>query len=612
MKIADPGQDISVSGTTSTGPGRCLAEACSTRRSSAIGLCLNPSIATFFPFVDITTPIAPFYDKLIASSQLCSLTQHLRKPGISSMATKLARTPFLCSRCLRPSGRRIDTRIHPARRRFYSSDRPTEATEAPSPDQRKDEPPKEKGAMSRRLEEATEEALLTGGRAGRRAVEDAGFSEELRERLLDKVQTAQFRSKYASAFAEASMPGAAGEGTRAMVTAKPWTGEESQPDAVLRMLDDARKPLKPEMRGKFQTPPVDMRIRKELRTSPGQRAADARERASTYTGMGLKEGSGLSAKEREEMRQEFRERFAAAARAVPTSISGIESLANERIEDAIARGQFKNIPRGKDIERDTRADNPFIDTTEYIMNKMIKRQEIVPPWIEKQQELAKAAGVFRTRMRNDWRRHVARMISSRGGSLEEQVQRAEDYARAEERLNPRKKNSDSITVSSSTTDDPVMAKMRQEAAAAAAVAEAGDDARKPASQPVPEETPRPPVQPFRDADWLAAERSYMTLAVENLNAITRSYNLMAPELAKKPYFSLEREIAACYADVAPLVAETIRQRATRPNRSLFDSAGGGTKTTIFDRFAKEGTTAKIYDSRTPHYGFKEMWRDLWS
>ncbi|KAK2060229.1 hypothetical protein LY76DRAFT_421033 [Colletotrichum caudatum] len=521
------------------------------------------------------------------------------------MATKLSRTSFLCGRCLRSNGR-INTRIHPASRRFYSSDRSSEAAEAPPSDQSKDEPPKEKGAMSRRLEEATEEALLTGGRAGRRAVEDAGFSEELRERLLDKVQTAQFRSKYASAFAEASMPAAAGEGTRSMATAQPWTGEESQSDTVLRMLDDARKPLKPEMRGKFQTPPVDMRIRKEPKTSPGQRAADARERASTYSGMGMREGSGLSAKEREEMRQEFRERFAAAARAVPASISGIESLANERIEDAIARGQFKNIPRGKGIERDTRADNPFIDTTEYIMNKMIKRQEIVPPWIEKQQELAKTAGVFRARMRNDWRRHVARMISSRGGSLEEQMQRAEDYARAEERCNPRRKKSDSASVSSGTTDGPLTAKTRQQVAA-----ESGGDALKPASQPASEEPARPPVQPFRDADWLAAERSYMTLAVENLNAITRSYNLMAPELAKKPYFSLERELAACYADVAPLVAGTIRERATRPTKSLFDAAGGGTRT-IFDRFAKEGTTAKIYDSRAPHYGFKEMWRDLWS
>ncbi|KAK0378033.1 hypothetical protein CMEL01_08021 [Colletotrichum melonis] len=517
------------------------------------------------------------------------------------MATRLSRTPL-------PLGRRLSLRWRTeplaARCRFYTSDRSPEASEAPTPNRSDNGPEKEKGAMSRKLEEATEEALLTGGRRGRQAIEDAGFSEELKQRLLDKVETAKFRSQYASAFAEAQMPTSAGEGTRSIAAAQAWTGDEAQSDTVLRMLNDAKKPLKPELRGQFQIPPVDMRMRKESKTNPSQRAANAREKASTYTALGFKEESGQSAKEREEFRKELRDRFGAAARAVPNTISGLESLANERIEDAIARGQFKNIPRGKGVERDARADNPFIDTTEYIMNKMIKRQEIVPPWIEKQQELAKTAGIFRARLRNDWRRHVARMISSKGGSLEEKMQLAEDYARAEERHNPRKRNSDSISVPTNVTDDPVMAKVRQQAVEGNSTSEAGPEAAstKPA---------RPLVQPFRDSDWLATESSYMNLAVNNLNAITRSYNLMAPELAKKPYFSLERELKACYADVAPLVAETIRERATRPTKTLFDAAGGG-QVTVFDRFSKEGTSAKIYDSRAPHYGFKEMWRDLFN
>ncbi len=91
-------------------------------------------------------------------------------------------------------------------------------------------------------------------------------------------------------------------------------------------------------------------------------AASARDRANAYAGMGLKDSSGLSEEEREAVKREFRERFAPAARAVPNSVSSLAALANERIEDAIARGQFKNIPRGKGVERDTRADNPFIDT----------------------------------------------------------------------------------------------------------------------------------------------------------------------------------------------------------------------------------------------------------
>ncbi|ETS78799.1 hypothetical protein PFICI_08652 [Pestalotiopsis fici W106-1] len=509
----------------------------------------------------------------------------------------------------------------------------------------------EPGPMARRLEEATEEVLLTGGRAGRRAVEDAGFSEELKERLFAKVQDAKFRSDHAAAFAEADMPSSAGRGTAHLVSSEPWTGQESTGDAVLRMLDEARKPLAPGLRGKPRLPdlkPVDMRLApRDTRTS-GQRAAGARELAAAYTGMGLgREGeqqqqqNGLNEQEREAMRKEFRERFRPAARAMPNTITGLASLANERIEDAIARGQFKNIPRGKGIERDTRSDNPFIDTTEYIMNKMIKRQDMVPPWIEKQQELVKTAHTFRTRLRNDWKRHAARTIASKGGSVQAQMAKAQRYAEAEQVQNPRRRDVEQIAVPTNTTDDPVMAKLREQlatemaaeladkdgtaegAAAVAAITAAvtadsvisskeGDiaaDAPTATPQPVTtiDETPLPP--PFRDPEWLRTEQTYMNLSIENLNTLTRSYNLMAPALAKKPYFSLERELNACYADVAPQLAAAIKERATRPFKPAAESVGhrpGG----ILDRFNGETHRSKIYDSKTPNYGFREMWRDL--
>ncbi|KAI8957014.1 hypothetical protein F5Y11DRAFT_115527 [Daldinia sp. FL1419] len=467
----------------------------------------------------------------------------------------------------------------------------------------------EPGPMARRLQEATEEALLTGGRAGRRSVEDAGFSDELKERLLAKVKDAEFRSEHATAFAEAGMPSAAGVGTRLTATSQPWTGTEGTEDAVLRMLNDAHKPLKRDLRSRPKIPdlqPIDTRIRQEPKMKAGHRAASARDKASAYTGMGMKElQPGLSKEEREAMRQEFRDRFRPAARALPNTLTGLASLANERIEDAIARGQFKNIPRGKGVERDTRSDNPFIDTTEYIMNKMIKRQEIVPPWIEKQQELAKAAHVFRARLRNDWRRHASRMIASKGGSLEDQMNRARQYAKAEELHNPRKRNVDQIAVPTNSTDDPVMAKMRQQAPSEAntePVPKAADNATTIQEIPLP---------PFRDPDWLATEKSYMDLSITHLNSLTRSYNLMAPELAKKPYFSLERELNNCYADVAPQLADAIKNRASGPAKPLLDGAGG-TPSSILDRFGKGGHTAKVYDSKAPHYGFKEMWRDLWN
>ncbi|RKL27934.1 hypothetical protein BFJ70_g11320 [Fusarium oxysporum] len=436
---------------------------------------------------------------------------------------------------------------------------------------------KELGPLARRLEEATEEALFTGGRAGRRAVEDAGFSEELKERLLNKIADANFKSENASAFVEASLSSTAGEGTRHIASAQAWTGEESTADTVLRMLDDAKKPLAPGLRGKFQPPPVDMRLQKQPRRSAGEKVAKARDKVNTYVGMGGQQAkNGMSEDEKEAWRKELRERFEPGARALPNSITGLAALANERIENAIARGQFKNIPRGKGVERDARADNPFIDTTEYIMNKMIQRQDIVPPWIEKQQELAKQLGIFRARLRNDWRRFAARMIASRGGSLQEQIRRAEEYAAAEEVHNPiiRKK-----------TDGQV-----EEIKAASPVV----------------------GRPFRDSAWEQTEAAYHKLSIERLNALTRSYNLMAPDLAKKPYFSLERELKACFAEVAPTVAREIQERATGGTaRSLGGGGQAGKQTGLLETLTG-GDDVKVHvEAQEKAYGLKEWWRDVW-
>ncbi|KAH7142993.1 ASST-domain-containing protein [Fusarium sp. MPI-SDFR-AT-0072] len=436
---------------------------------------------------------------------------------------------------------------------------------------------KELGPLARRLEEATEEALFTGGRAGRRAVEDAGFSEELKERLLNKIADANFKSENASAFAQASLSSTAGEGTRHIASAQAWTGEERTADAVLRMLDDAKKPLAPGLRGKFQPPPVDMRLQKQPRRSAGEKVAKARDKVNTYVGMGGQQAkNGMSEDEKEAWRKELRERFEPGARALPNSITGLAALANERIENAIARGQFKNIPRGKGVERDARADNPFIDTTEYIMNKMIQRQDIVPPWIEKQQELAKELGIFRARLRHDWRRFAARMIASRGGSLQEQIRRAEEYAAAEEVHNP--------------------------------------IIRKNADGQVEEVKGASPVvgRPFRDSAWEQTEAAYHKLSIERLNALTRSYNLMAPNLAKKPYFSLERELKACFAEVAPTVAREIQERATggKP-RSLGGGGQAGKQTGLLETLTGGGDVKVHVEAQEKAYGLKEWWRDVW-
>lgn len=493
----------------------------------------------------------------------------------------------------------------------------------------------EAGAMSRRLADATEDALLDGGRAGRKAIEEAGFSEELKLKLLERVQAQTFQSENASAFAEAGLTSSAGRGTRDIAAAQAWTGTESTEDTVLRMLNDAHKPLKPGLRGgRINAPVVDLRPKREPKRTAGQRLANARDRTSVYA---ISKDTQMSDKEREAMRKELKERFTPGARAMPNSFRGLAALANERIEDAIARGQFKNIPRGKAIERDARADNPFIDTTEYIMNKMIQRQDIMPPWIEKQQELVRAANLFRGRLRNDWKRHAARTISSRGGSLQEQVRTAERYAESERMHNPKKRAVEQISVPTNATSDPVMVKITQEApsqtdtdtpAPFVQVAIETKEAEIPIIKPLqmriaaptteiftspdtPSDTSpaRPLPPPFRDAAWEKTELSYLTLAITNLNNLTRSYNLMAPELAKKPYFSLDRELASCYADVAPQLGQAIIDRAAKPTKEMVEKVGH-TPESVLERLGA-GERAKVYDSTRPMYGFREFWNDFW-
>lgn len=66
--------------------------------------------------------------------------------------------------------------------------------------------PKETGAMSRRLADMTNETLDFGGRTARKAVEEAGFSEELKKHLEARIQDSAFRSESPAAFAQANMP----------------------------------------------------------------------------------------------------------------------------------------------------------------------------------------------------------------------------------------------------------------------------------------------------------------------------------------------------------------------------------------------------------------------
>ncbi|KAL4953728.1 hypothetical protein BDW69DRAFT_164638 [Aspergillus filifer] len=446
---------------------------------------------------------------------------------------------------------------------------------------------KEEGAMTRRLSDMAEQAYMEGGRSARKNMTQAGFSEDLKRELEERVAAAAFRSEHAGAHSIVNMPESAGAGTRDIASSQPWTGEESTHDVTLRMLDSSSKRI----RTPYKIPqpvvpgPIDTRLTPKPPRHPGLRIASAKERTATYT---LSQSEGVSETEREAMRREMRERFTPGARPMPATLQGLASLANERIEDAVARGQFDRIKRGKGVgtETDHNANSAFIDTTEYFMNKIIQKQEIVPPWIEKQQELGREVERFRSRLRADWRRHAARIVASQGGSLETQMARARGYAAAERRV-----------------------------AESAAVEKAFSDSESAATTLSPSASSSsdegiPHLPPLRDPQYINNESSFLNLSIKTLNSQTRSYNLQAPPVAQKPYLNLDRELAACYADVAPSIAEEIKRRATERVRTPVSL---GTKaSSVFENLGTGQTTRVYEEDGSKGYGFREFWKDMFA
>ncbi|KGO54714.1 hypothetical protein PEX2_071970 [Penicillium expansum] len=452
--------------------------------------------------------------------------------------------------------------------------------------------------MGRRLAQMTEDAMLEGGRSAQRNIEQAGFSEELKNRLAERIAASSFRSDYAAAHSIVEMPSAAGQGTRENAAAPKWTGTERLEDTTLRMLDDASKPI----RMPYKIPdPVNLKLTPKPKKSRGERLAEAKERTSTYT---LSQAPGFSEEERENMRREMREQLTPGAHSMPISISGLSSLANERIEDAIARGQFKKIRRGKGVntKSDHNASSAFIDTTEYFMNKIIQQQEIVPPWIEKQQQLGMELNRFRERLRADWRRHAAMLIASKGGSLDAQMKRAKAYAAAETRLAEKANLEASFTedtsVSEINSDGRIVSK--SETPQSPTIKNDGDEPSEDLAH----------LPPLRDPNYLAIERSYHELAVKQINTLARSYNLQAPASAHKPYINLDRELKACYAAVAPELAEEIKRRATE--RARPSSIVPPVSSSKLGSLGMAQSVQVHEEDQSKGYGMKQLWRDLFT
>jgi hypothetical protein len=145
---------------------------------------------------------------------------------------------------------------------------------------------------------------------------------------------------------------------------------------------------------------------------------------------------------------------------------------------------------------------------EYFLNRILQRQGAAPPWVAAQVDLSSALANFRDSLRNEWLRHVTRQITMTPGNLNSHIATAESYVE-------RDKAADYT------------------------------------------------LREYK-SDWEAREEKYHSLAVNDLNAKTRSYNTIAPYTARKGYTTLQKELQDCYRDAAPRIVEVIKTRSMTP------------------------------------------------
>lgn len=224
---------------------------------------------------------------------------------------------------------------------------------------------------------------------------------------------------------------------------KPWDGEEPVNHSVLRMImDKYRHPLRvegaakrniPKPQSNYTPPPQSAHPQKEEKSSQKKkierellqkemkqnRIMNAKDSAFTYS---FERKYPTPTPTPNEEKTHFGDNVKKAIykkdidwedwdlEKVPRSINEIGLLSDERIRAARARGEFNDLPgRGKPIEQDPLINNPFVDRTEYFLNRIIQRNGAAPPWVIMQQEVDTEVTTLRSQMKSAFKRCTEEM-----------------------------------------------------------------------------------------------------------------------------------------------------------------------------------------------------------
>ncbi len=400
------------------------------------------------------------------------------------------------------------------------------------------------GYMKRRLQQLAEDATPTSADPLAGHIEDAiPYNKiELHSRLDEIVNNpSNFQYNHQQAIGISKLPTGASKHVRDIAMSKPWQGVESHYDASLRMLNESIKPLRvKKSNGRSTntiiTPPKPVR----------SRIHDAREGSLDYK---LAKMSQAKVKDKKGGDEEddgwgemYRERLLGPSMLLNDSFASVDnsikSLADQKIMDAQRRGEFENIKRGKPLDKGYGAmENMFIDRTEFHLNEILKKQDALPPWIERQGGSELLIQRFRQELDKSWVSWAPNHIKD---------------------------------VHPNVTDDTLIEKMGEYASLGGTL---------------------------RSKEWVKAKKPYWEAQLRDLNDTIRGYNLQAPLASQKLYLQLDKELNACYKRTASLLVPALK-RHLRGDDTNDNGYGSGNPVALTYNGIPQRTDIKQRDSES--------------
>ncbi|GBB92154.1 hypothetical protein RclHR1_19710003 [Rhizophagus clarus] len=131
---------------------------------------------------------------------------------------------------------------------------------------------------------------------------------------------------------------------------------------------------------------------------------------------------------------------------VPNSITGWNNLVENRIQEAMTAGEFKNLSyHGKPLPEDPNDRNPYLDRTEFLLNRIVQRQGSAPAWIEYKKDVDSEIYLFRQRIRESWLRYAnANKIDPHNRNISWENDQTSYYEKTIKKLNSRLRSYNTI------------------------------------------------------------------------------------------------------------------------------------------------------------------------